>query len=545
MAIFFPCAIVAQDLENIDSKNPVHISGSLAATTTFYHTTGPSQRDPFFWLLNGNLTIDLYGVSVPISATITQQNRNFTQPFNQYGLSPHYKAVTVHMGYRTMNFSDFTLAGNIFLGAGFEVAPENSRVRVSGMYGRLVKPVAPGRLVDGAIIGQPAFLRMGYAGKVSLGRNGNLVDFIVFKGKDDANSIKTDSVQGLTPAENLVLGTRITQKLTEHLKIDIQYAFSAYTLDSRQTSLQDNSFSYANNFEPLFTPNSTSQYNAAVSGNISYTTPLYQLKAAYRRVDPEFKTMGSVFLVNDIEDITGTASWRMLKNKLNISVSGGVQTNNLNADKISQMTRGIYSVNVAYIANEKLNVTANYSNFSSSTRFSEVMFLDSLNYIQVTQNAGAGANYTTGTDDLRHTIFAMANYQDVNDSQDKTSTLYIINGGYQASFIPTDLALTASLNFTNNTIIGLVNNSVGPTVGITKGMFKRALRLNLTSTYLRSATDGTLNSKFANVRLGANYKYGTHHNVKLIFTYLNRQTFGAKESTIDEIRAELSYGYTF
>jgi hypothetical protein len=540
-----PVILHGQDLENMGGKNPVHISGSLSGTTTFYNSSGPSQRDPFYWLLNGNLTIDLYGISIPISATITQQNRSFTQPFNQYGLSPHYKAVTAHLGYRTMNFSDFTLAGNIFLGAGIDVTPENSKVRVSGMYGQLVKPVAPGRLTDGKIQGQPAYRRMGYAGKVSLGQNGNLVDLILFRGKDDENSINADSLQDLTPAENLVLGTRITQKLTENLKFDLQYAFSAYTTDTRQAALQDNSFSYVNNFEPLFTPNGTTQYNNAVSGNISYTNPGYQLKVAYRRVDPEFKTMGSVFLVNDIEDITGTASWRMFKNKLNISASGGVQTNNLNADKISQMTRGVYSVNLAFVPSEKINATANYSNFSSSTRFSEVLFLDSLNYIQVTQNAGVGLNYNTGTGDLRHMIFIMANYQDVNDSQGNTSALYIINGGYQVALVPRDIAFNASLNFTNNTIIGLVSNSVGPTVGIAKGLLKRALRLNLTSTYLRSASDGTLNSKFANVRMAANYKYGTHHTLRMIFTYLNRKTFGEKESNINEIRGELSYAYTF
>src|SRR5687767_6807251 len=168
-------------------------------------------------------------MSIPVSATITQQNRSFTQPFNQFGLSPHYKDVTVHLGYRSMNFSDFTLAGNIFLGAGFEVAPHNANVRFSGMYGRLVKPVSPGRLVDGVIAGEPAYRRMGYAGKISFGKNGNLLDFILLKAKDDENSIKADTLQDLKPAENLVLGFRVAQKLSERIKFDIQYAFSAYT----------------------------------------------------------------------------------------------------------------------------------------------------------------------------------------------------------------------------------------------------------------------------------------------------------------------------
>jgi hypothetical protein len=541
----FPGYISAQDIEQIGNKDPVHVSGSISGTTTFYNTDGPNQRDPFYWLLSGNLTVDVYGVSIPISATFTQQNRSFTQPFNQYGLSPHYKAVTLHLGYRSMNFSDFTLGGNVFLGGGFEVAPANSKVQVAGMYGQLVKPVAPGRLVDGLITGVPAYRRMGYAGKVSLGKQGNTVDFILFRAKDDVNSINADTIPELAPAENLVLGFKAAQKLAERVKLDFQYAFSAYTKDTRMGTPEDYNYSYLDNLGELFSPNGTTQYNGAILGNVSYTARLYQLKLAYRRIDPEFKTMGSVFLVNDIEDITGNASWRMFKSKVNVSASAGIQNNNLNADKISRMTRGIFSANVSYVPTQNLNLSANFANFSSSTRFSETLFLDSLNYIQVTRNAGLNVNYSMGDEQLRHMIFAMGNYQDVNDSQDNASTLYIINGGYQITFVPQDLALNGSLNFTNNTIIGLISNSVGPSLSASKSIMNRKLRLNLSATYLRSAADGELNGKFSNARFNTNYRHGKHHNFRTIFTYLNRKTYGAKESNIHEIRAEFSYAYTF
>lgn len=542
-----PCSLVAQDLENIGDRDPVQISGSISGTSTFYNTDGPSQRDPFYWLLSGNLTLSLYGVTVPISATFTQQNRSFTQPFNQYGLSPHYKAVTLHLGYRSMNFSEFTLGGNIFLGGGFEVAPENSKVSVSGMYGQLVKPVSPGRLVDGVITGRPAYRRMGYAGKVSFGKqkNGSVTDVILFRAKDIENSINVDTLDNLKPAENLVMGIHTFQKLADRVSVDLQYAYSAYTLDTRANAPENYNYSYFDNLGDLFRPNATTQYNGAIAGNIQYTTPGMQLKLAYRRVDPEYKTMGSVFLVNDIEDITGNAAWRMFNNKVNLSASGGVQNNNLNADKVSKMTRGIFAFNVAWMATQKLNINANYSNFSASTRFSEALFLDSLNYIQVTKNAGLNINYITGTEQARQMIFAMGNYQDVQDSQDNTSTLYIINGGYQISFVPTDLTFNASLNFTNNTIVGLISNSSGPSLTVSKSFLKRKLKFNLSGTYLRSATEGEVTGKFSTLRLNTNYQYNQHHSIRAIMTYLNRETMGANARTINEFRAELSYAYTF
>lgn len=547
LIVVAPFTLFGQELDHIGSKDPVQISGSLGGTSTFYHTDGPSQRDPFYWLLSGNVTLSLYGITVPISATITQQNRSFTQPFNQYGLSPHYKSVTLHLGYRSMNFSEFTLGGNIFLGGGFEVAPEKSKVSVSGMYGQLVKPVAPGRLTDGVITGQPAFKRLGYAGKVTLGKqgSGSLVDLIMFRARDDQNSINTDSVPDLKPAENLVLGIHTMQKLADRVSLDFQYAFSAYTLDTRATTPENYNYSYLDNLGDLFTPNATTQYNGAIAGNIQYATPLLQLKLAYRRVDPEYKTMGSVFLVNDIEDITGNATWRMFKNKVNISTSGGIQSNNLNEDKVSKMTRGVFGFNVAWMPTQKININVNYANFSASTRFSEALFLDSLNYIQVTKNAALNVNYITGTEQVRQMVFAMANYQDVNDSQDNTSTLYIINGGYQISFVPRDLTFNASLNFTNNTIVGLISNSSGPSLTASKSFFKKKLKLNLSGTYLRSASDGEVTGKFSTLRLNSTYQYNQHHSLRTIVTYLNRETMGENAKTINEFRAELAYAYTF
>jgi hypothetical protein len=542
-----PFVTVGQDLENFGDKDPVQISGSLSGTSTFYHTDGPNQRDPFYWLLSGNVTLSLYGVSIPISATITQQNRSFTQPFNQYGLSPHYKAVTLHLGYRSMNFSEFTLGGNIFLGGGFEVAPENSKVSVSGMYGQLVKPVAPGRLVDGVINGEPAFKRLGYAGKVTFGKqaNGSVTDLIMFRAKDIQNSINTDSLPDLKPAENIVMGIHTMQKLADRVTLDLQYAFSAYTLDTRVNTPEDYNYSYFDNLGSLFRPNATTQYNGAIAGNIQYTSPIVQLKLAYRRVDPEYKTMGSVFLVNDIEDVTGSASWRMFNNKVNISTSGGIQNNNLNADKVSKMSRGIFAFNVAWMPTQKININANYSNFSASTRFSEALFLDSLNYIQVTKNAGLNINYLTGTEETRQMFFVMGNYQDVQDSQDNTSTLYIINGGYQVSFVPRELTFNASINFTNNTIVGLISNSAGPSLTASKSILNRKLKFNLSGTYLRSAAEGETTGIFSTMRLNTNYQYSQHHNLRAIMTYLNRETMGENARTINEFRAELSYAYTF
>ncbi|HXA02306.1 MAG TPA: hypothetical protein VNW99_09985 [Cytophagaceae bacterium] len=78
----------AQDLANIDKKNPIKITGGINATQTIYNAWGiQNRRDPYYWLLNANLNFNILGVSIPISATFSQQSKSFTQPFNQLHFS--------------------------------------------------------------------------------------------------------------------------------------------------------------------------------------------------------------------------------------------------------------------------------------------------------------------------------------------------------------------------------------------------------------------------------------------------------------------------
>ena len=131
------------------AKEYVKISGGLGLAGAFYNAFGaPAQRDPFYWQISGNLDITIGQISLPFSATFNQQERSFTQPFNQYGVSPKYKWITAHLGYRSLSFSEYSLSGNQFLGAGLELSPEKSIVKGKIVYGRFAKAV-DGYYTDG------------------------------------------------------------------------------------------------------------------------------------------------------------------------------------------------------------------------------------------------------------------------------------------------------------------------------------------------------------------------------------------------------------
>src|SRR5690606_7240282 len=114
--------LYAQNLEGIGRGNAFGLSGGINANNVFYHANGiEERRDPNNYFLSGNLNISIYDWSVPLSFAYSDQHSSFQQPFNQYGLSPTYKWITLHGGYRSMSFSDYTVNGHLFLGGGFDI----------------------------------------------------------------------------------------------------------------------------------------------------------------------------------------------------------------------------------------------------------------------------------------------------------------------------------------------------------------------------------------------------------------------------------------
>lgn len=549
-----------QDLGNIDKKNPVKVTGGFSATQTFYHAWNiTNRRDPYYFLLNGNLNFDILGVYVPISATVSSQQKNVTysQPFNMYGLSPRYKAVTVHLGYRSMQFSNFTLGGNIFYGAGIEVVPSNSFVKASAMYGRFAKAVSA-ETTESTVTGEPAYERWGYGSKITLGRQINRqFDLIAFHGKDSPGSVSSQIADsfGIKPAENLVLGIVTRQAITEQLSFDIEYAFSAYTEDVRMGGQEVATNKFYNNLNPVFNPNVSTQFNKAVLGNLTYSHSKYQVRLSYRRIDPEFKTMGSVFLNNDLEDITGNLGWRMFKNKMNISVGAGVQKNNLDNALASRMNRVIGNVNWSYLISKKLSVNATYSNFTSNTKINNSRISynqlglnqneDSLAYNQVTNSASGGINYNSGSETVRHVVFGNGNYQRANDNKENSSVFYNINSGYQSNIIPAGLNVTIAASYNHSIISENISQSTGPNLSIGKLLFKKKVRSTIGATYLQTYSNGELTGTNSMVRFSNSYKKGKHHVVAMDMTYMLREVNAGSGKSFKEFRGNLIYGFIF
>ncbi|MEO1049146.1 MAG: hypothetical protein AAFX87_00880 [Bacteroidota bacterium] len=550
----------AQNLESIGKEEkPLKVSGGASLNQVFYATDADGiRRDPYTFVLSGSLNFSLYGWSVPISYTLSNQNSSFQQPFNQYGIHPQYKSVTAHIGYSSMNFSPYTLNGHIFLGTGVEIEPEG-KLKVSAMYGRLLKAVEPDTTSENADI--PAFRRRGYGLKLTYGEGGDKVDVILFRSRDEINSIDfVPESQEVLPEENLVLSIGGEKTLFKRFKVSAEYAGSALTRDIRaeeRSGDPDNIFSFVGG---LYTQRESSSYFNAFKSSFQYTAEKYGLGINYERIDPGYETHGAYFFNNDLENVTVNFNTRLWKNRANLATNAGLQRNNLDNDKISEMERFVGSVNLGVVPSERVNVNLSYSSFQSFTNIrSQFDFInqltpfenfDTLNYRQINHSANANVSYFLSKPgaENRKMLTTSLSYNRSNDEQGSTENItnfYNANLAFNTNFKQSGLGLTVSVNATQSSLETSESFTFGPNVALSKAFLEKKLTTSAALSYNASFVNGDQTGEIINFRLNGGYRVGKKHNLNLSLFMLRNNAQTVNIDPFNEFTANMGYAYRF
>ena len=554
----------AQQLDAVGKGALLKVSGSIATNQIAYFANGiSSRRDPYNYFVSGNLNFDIYGWSVPLGFTYSNQSKGaFQQPFNQYGLTPTYKWITAHLGYSSMSFSGYTLNGHLFNGAGVDLAPPGN-FKLSAMYGRLQKAVKVDTSNLSAQAVEPVYKRMGYGIKASYSKDKDNIDLIIFKAKDDLASNPTLPANGIvTPLDNLVTGLNLSKVFFKHILFSGEFALSALTRDQRAAKDSAKTGNIPN-LGFLLSPNSSTALYTAYKTSLAYNVGKYTVGAGYERVAPEYQTLGAYYFSNDFENITGSLTTKLLADKMSIALNAGVQKNDLRKDKQSSMKRFVGSANLAYQASTKLNFNATYSNFQSFVNikpsFNQINELtpydnlDTLNYTQISQNINLNSNYILSRNkEKSQALNVNVSYMTSNDKQGEITkntgaAFYNLNTSYNISWIPQNLSLTASISVNRNEVSVIKSGTFGPTIGVNKSFFDKKLRSSFSASLNRSYANGTLNSEVANLRLSNSYIVKKKHNLNLSMVALNRGSGSVliQNQTFTEFTTTLGYNYSF
>lgn len=553
--VWFSC--YAQDVEktikdtkNNIQQNPLTVTGSVGASSVFYQSHGiAARRDPFYWVINANLTFLLFNkISVPFSATLTQQDKNFgnglekfNQPFNQIGISPRYKWLTVHAGYRNVEFSEYSLSGAVFLGGGVEINPEKSIISGTAIIGRFIKAIPSGG-IDGITVSLPAYERWGGGAKIKAGKNNNYGELIFFKAKDELGSIPFDTSLNVKPSENQVVGFTTKQQINKWLNAAASFTYSMFTDNLYDDVTKIERFTYLNR---IYEPRSSSQFNKAITGGLDFTPQRIKLGLRYKRIDPDYKTLGAIFLTNDVEEYAVNASSGFYRNKINVAASTGFQRNNLDKIQATTAKRLIGSLNISYSANEHLNFSVSHSNFSSNTTAIRDVFTDSIKLIQVTQSETANMNYAFGKNKAKHNFTANVTYQESGGNKQALTAFTNGTMGYSILFTNINISCNTSLIYNRSYSAGNTNVSAGPSLGVQKMILNKKMRLSMNSSFQKAILNRNTVNKNLIINAGTNYTVNKHNSFRLEASYLKKIAAIEGASKFSEYRGAISYLYNF
>jgi len=544
-----------QDLSNIGNQKPVTLSGGVQMTGIFYNASGIANRQaPFTYILSGNPVLDIYGVAIPINFIVTQQDQTVQQPFNQFGISPQYKWLTIHLGYRNLTFSPYTLAGYTMLGAGFEINP--GKFHAGFMYGRLNK----GTKLDTATqsLVPYSFTRKAFAAKIGYGTPDNFLEFSMLKGQDDASSgpKKIDSLTQLVlPEANTVGGvsTRIT--FFKKLFFEGNFGASILTRDINSPLKADSTNNLVKLAQKIAVVNGTTEYFFAYDAAIGFKGKNYQFKFQYVRVDPDFQSFGAYFFDNDLERYSFAPTFRLFKNKLRFNGNIGFQRDNVDNQKEATSHKVISNATVSADITKRFGIDATYTNFSNNQQPKTIVFADSLKIAETTQNLSITPHYYIIGKTTSNSIIAGANLMKLNDynaaytqgaaSNNIDSKQFFLN--YTYGYLPQKLSAYINLNTIKLNGGGTTDNNTGFTIGVNKSFLKAdALKISLSGGLSKDKrNDGSANVTTSSGNV--TYTIWKRSTFGLLYYYTDNapKNITALYPAFMEKRVEASYNYNF
>ena len=548
--------------EQYSKDNLLKMHGGVSANTVFYNGDN-AGHPPFTWVLSGNVNISVFNqLNLPFGFNFNNLGGNYSYPTmpNRLSLHPVYKWATAHIGDVAMAFSPYTLNGHQFTGGGVELAPDRLPLKVSAMYGRLLRATDynPAERLN-----MPAYRRTGYGVKAEYTGAKYSAGMSLFSARDWEKSLPNlpDSI-GLSPQGNLAASLNLGLKLIKNLTLSAEYGVSLLTRDLR-TGNGGASF-----FDQLTSRNPSSETFHAIRADISYQLKKNSFGFGYERIDPGYRSLGAYYFTNDLENFTLNFARPFLRDKLTLATNVGIQHDNLDSNKSENNLRFVGALNLNWIPVEQLNLSFAYSNFQTYTNIrsqfdyineiTDYDNLDTLNFTQLSQSIAINAGWNFGSSEQRkHSLGLNLNWQEAADSQNGTvrtggaSQLYNMAGNYGLILVPQNLQINTSANLTYNTV-GYSNTlTYGPNLGITARLFNKSLTAGASASYNRSRdrskslqTDNSAgDGSVVNLRGNLAYQLLKKHNFSLVLINQNRQTTNRPKSK--NITVTLSYTYGF
>lgn len=434
--IFLVSSLCAQQ-----AKTPwVEFGSSIRLSATAYSIRGQDYRqEPFSYFLHGTPRLTIKGFDIPVSFILSNQQRSIQQPFNRIGIAPKYKWMKAYLGYNTMALSKYTFSNRQFLGAGIELNP--GKLRLAALYGRLQKAIREDSTEANAnsfLLQQslPRFERRAFGGKIGIGSVNSYFDIVGMKAYDVKGPDDPIDTLAVRPQENVALGIQSKLKLSKFVELKLDLASSIYTRDTTSADYDvDEEVGFLVN---VLQPKESTQILFAGEAGIGYKKPTWGLQLNYKRIDPDFKSMGVYYLQSDISQWTIAPNFSLLKKTLRIRGQIGIQRDNLYETRLATSKRLIQSAHAQWNQSRFFQIGAYYTNFGLTQTPGLKALTDTTRISQVNGSYGISPSFYIAGKTWQHQIYSTISFNKL--SFNKSSIVAIedikttqLNVGYTIS----------------------------------------------------------------------------------------------------------------
>ena len=539
-----------QDLESINSRKPIKVSGFINLGGSFIE----DNRESFFQKPLGyfgtlGLNLSIYeSINIPMSFSYSDQQTTFSRPsFKTFGLSPSYKWLTLHAGYRNFAVSPLLLSGSMIKGYGVEVKPGIFHVSLfKGDFNHEYNFGYNYNIISENDI--QVYRRKVLGGKVALGTGDTYFNVGMMKIQDDVNSGDALALDTLSifPQENFGISTSGGLRLFNKVSFEANLAGSVLNSDVDSDPISADKV-LERISKPFINLNESTRVALAYDGLIRLQLGRTSFGFKYRHVDPGYETLGYVFLQQDINDYTFFFSTSLLQSKLILNGNIGFQYSNTKDYFTQNNARAIYNGSISWMINPSLNWTGTYNNYNSEGSLTITEVVDSLQITTNNTGISNSINYRFGPKENKHSLnlnHSLNSFQllqnGIPTSKNSSSNLSI---SYSIRNKPSGITFGIALknmSFTGEEMAEI--NRKGISLRVKKEINKK-FSIAFRPSYDLNYTDGFKDGHVLNLKARSMYRISQKSSFNFVMNYRNRKT--EITSPFSQIRISTSFNSRF
>lgn len=562
-----------QNIDMVGKQKAIRINGGIGINYSSTLTNDSNRvAMPNFWSLNMNLNVDIYGLAIPFTAVLTNGKFNMNNSFSQFGVSPKYKWITLHAGYRQFAYSSFTVSGQTFLGGGIEIHPGILRMGFfTGLLHKAVKwdttqqfqQTIPGsyplnvNTVNGTNYYSPqaSFERKAWGAKLGFGRETNYVDFIIFKGQDNSSSLSDiNSKTNLIPEENLVLGINVYQRIGKHISFGFNSAASIYTYNSTSDDITDQinkDIPLKNYLDKLIPIRATTQFQWAGDVNLGFNFSNFSLQSEYKHIEPYFKSMGLTSGLSDLELISIQPSWSLFHQKIRFTNMFQYQNDNINHYKQLTTDRMMINSSVSINLSNRWGIDLSFNNYDMKQQKLLAIVPDSIQAHQLSYTYTIAPRYIFTNTIFTDVISLIGSYTNMDGGIQTNGNINSIQNYYATLNNSLAVAkggwnINSGLNYNSSKTTINDLKSYGFIAGVSKSLFNNKLGLSNNNTLLWNTLNGKATGNTYSVDMTGTFFFLRNQNISFGANYLFSPANGVYNNTnFHQTRLTISYQYNF